>query len=101
YRLWSDLPFLKDRKTYRDYCVPWRIEHIRSRIRENKPKFVVFMGQVYFKYWQAITESSFSQDGGFWIAKSGNTTYVITKHPAARGVTNAYFETIGKYLSQQ
>ena len=35
YGLWSDLPFLKDRKAYRDYCVPWRAEHIRSRIEEH------------------------------------------------------------------
>ena len=35
YDFWSDLPFLKERKTYRDYCVPWRVEHIRTRIEEH------------------------------------------------------------------
>jgi len=103
YRLWSELPFLKDRKTYQDYCVPWRAEHIRSRIKENRPKCVVFMGQGYSAYWQSIAgqNSSFTEKGGYCTACSGDTTYVITKHPAAQGVTNAYFETIGKFLFQK
>lgn len=101
YRLWSGLSFLKNRATYRDYCVPWRVEHIRSRIREYKPRFVVFMGQGYSKYWQDIAGRRFSDEEGFWIANSMGTTYVITKHPAAKGLTNAYFESIGKYLYQK
>jgi len=102
YSLWSDLPFLEDRKIYRDYCVPWRIEHIRSRIKDHKPKFVVFMGQGYSMYWQSIAgqEHLFHDEGGFWVSNSMGTNYIITKHPAAHGVTNSYFETIGKYLSQ-
>ena len=100
YALWSGLPFLKDRSAYRDYCLPWRTEHIRSRINEFKPKVVVFMGQGYSQYWQAIAGQnlSFADKGGFWAASSERTTYVITKLPAAQGVTNAYFATIGKYL---
>ncbi len=101
YRLWSDLPFLKDRKTYRVYCVPWRVEHISARIKEYKPKFVVFMGQGYTNYWHTIVDRNFTDEGGFWSANSGDTTYVITNHPAAQGVTNAYFESIGKFLSQK
>lgn len=99
YGLWSDLPFLMDRKTYRDYCVPWRVEHIRSKIKEHKPKFVVFMGQGYSDYWHSIVGRNFTDIGGFWTANSAGTTYVITKHPAAQGVTNSYFETVGKFLS--
>lgn len=102
YNLWSSLPFLKDRSTYRDYCVPWRIEHIRSRIKEYKPKVVVFMGQVYSNYWQMIAgrDLNFIEKGGFWAASSEGTTYIITKHPAAHGVTNAYFESISYFLQQ-
>src|SRR5690606_8834650 len=54
YNLWSSLPFLKDRKTYRDHCVTWRAEHIRTRIEEYKPKVVVFMGTGYLDYWHSI-----------------------------------------------
>lgn len=58
------------------------------------------MGQGYSQYWQAIAGQnlSFADKGGFWAASSEHSTYIITKHPAAQGVTNAYFETIGKYL---
>ena len=102
YDFWSDLPFLKERKTYRDYCVPWRAEHIRSRIEEHRPKIVVFMGHGYFDYWKSIAGQDFKFDekGGFWARSSGGTTYVISKHPAAKGVTNAYFENIGIFLSE-
>jgi len=100
YHLWSDLPFLKDRTTYRSYCAPWRMEHIRSRINEYKPKAVVFMGQGYSQYWQAISgqNDTYGDKGGFWALISGRTTYVITKHPSAQGVTNNYFESIGDFL---
>ncbi|MCM1564345.1 MAG: hypothetical protein NC238_00050 [Dehalobacter sp.] len=102
YNLWSSLPFLKDRKTYRDYCVPWRAEHIRTRIEEYKPKVVVFMGQGYSDYWHTIAgqKSSFTDKGGFLAANSEDTKYIITKHPAAFGITNAYFETIGNFFYQ-
>lgn len=100
YPLWSKLPFLKDRSTYRDYCVPWRAAHISTRIKEHNPRFVVFLGQGYCKYWQTIADRNFTDDGGFWSANLRGTTYVITKHPAAQGVTNAYFEKIGIFLSQ-
>ena len=100
YGLWSDLPFLKDRKSYRDYCVPWRVEHIRFRIEEHKPKFVVFMGQGYFDFWKSIAGQGlkFDEKDGFWARSSGGTTYVITKHPAAHGVTTAYYENVGRFL---
>ncbi len=102
YNLWSGLHFLRDRKTYREYCVSWRAEHIRSRIKDHKPKVVVFMGQVYSDYWHTIAGRNliFTDKGGFWAGSSEDTIYIITKHPASRGVTNAYFETIGKFLNQ-
>jgi hypothetical protein len=102
YGLWSGLPFLRDRQTYRENCVSWRAEHIKSRIKEYKPKAVVFMGQVYSDYWHTISGSNldFIEQGGFWATSSEATTYIISKHPAAYGVTNGYFETIGKLLQQ-
>jgi len=98
YNLWSGLPFLRDRQTYRENCVSWRAEHIRSRIKEYKPKAVVFMGQVYSDYWHTISGRNliFTDKGGFWAGSSEGTTYIITKHPTAHGVTNAYFESIGE-----
>lgn len=102
YNRWSTLHYLKDRNTYKDYCLPCRIKHIQSRIEKFKPKVVVFMGQVYSNYWHTIAGSnvSFTDEGGFWVDHSERTIFIITKHPAAHGVTNEYFETIGDYLFQ-
>jgi len=40
YNEWSKLPYLLDRKKYLEYCIPWRCEHIHSRIKEYKPKII-------------------------------------------------------------
>ena len=60
---------------------------------------MVFMGQVYFGYWKSIAgqDLKFNNKGGFWAANSGITTYVFTKHPASQGITNDYFENVGKF----
>lgn len=102
YNLWSSLPFLKDRNSYRDFCLPWRIEHIRLRIKEYRPKVVVFMGQVYSTYWYAIVghSANFVDQGGFSVDISDGTIYIITNHPAAFGVTNVFFQSIGVFLGQ-
>ncbi|NLB17224.1 MAG: hypothetical protein GX825_00440 [Syntrophomonadaceae bacterium] len=101
YNSWSSLPFLKDRNVYRDYCIPWRTKHLQLRIMQHKPKVVVFMGQVYSTYWQTIAGQhlDFVDIGGFQADNFAGTLYVITKHPAAYGVTNAYFEEIGDFIS--
>ena len=72
------------------------------KIEEYKPKVVVFMGQGYSDYWHTIAgqKSSFTDKGGFLAANSEDTKYIITKHPAAFGITNAYFETIGNFFYQ-
>lgn len=102
YEQWSNLSFLKSRSSYRDYCIPWRCEHIRSQINIHKPKVVVFFGLNYFQYWQDIAgkSSNFQNKGGYYSCKSDNTLYLFAKHPAARGITNAYFESIGSYINQ-
>lgn len=100
YRDWSDIPFLKDRIAYREFCVPWRSEHIRSQIGIYKPKVVVFLGKTYYESWQTIAGRSltFLDNGGYWTGHSESTIFIIAKHPAATGITNAYFETIGSYI---
>jgi len=38
----------------------------------------------------------FHKQKGFGAAKSGGVLYLIVNHPAARGITNAYFENVGE-----
>jgi len=104
YDQWSDLPFLKSRKTYTEYCIPLRCDHIRSQIIKYQPRFVIFFGfgKSYKKYWHSIAGKSvhFLDKGDFFSYKSDKTLYIIAKHPAARGISNAYFESIGTYINQ-
>jgi len=97
---WTSLKFLKNRKIYRDYCIPWRVKHLQSRIYSYKPKIVVFMGLSYFNYWQTIAGQSmrFTDQGGYWTGQADGIRFVISQHPVAHGVTNAYFEMIGSYI---
>ncbi len=55
------------------------------------PGLWCFWGRAIVCYRQTIADRNFTDDGGSWSGNSGGTTYVITKHPAAQGVTNAYF----------
>ena len=100
YNQWSTLSYLKDRKAYREYCIPRRIDHIQTQIKIHLPKVVVFFSTSYTPYWQQIAGKavSFQDKEGFSLGKSASTTFVICKHPAARGIPNAYFEKIGLYL---
>lgn len=99
YDRWSNLPFLKNRSNYRDYCIPWRCEHIKSRINTYQPKLVVFLGLSYSQYWEAIAAPNiFENMGDFKAAKSQTALFIIAKHPSTKGITNSYFESIGSYI---
>jgi len=97
----SRLPILETRDKYSQACVPFRSAHIRKRISEHKPDAVVFYSISYREFWEDITgfELEKHKNGDFYIGKDDNSLYVITKHPATIGVTNSYFEDIGKNIS--
>ncbi len=96
YDQWSDLPYLQNRKAYIEHCFPWRCDHIHSQIRTYYPKLIVFFGKSYYPFWQHIAGNQvvFIDKGGYLMGNSGNTIFVISKHPAARGVTNAYLRIL-------
>lgn len=100
YDEWSSLPYLKNRKIYKNLCSPLRCEHLHSQINIYQPKAVVFMGSSYSKYWQSIMghDVVVQDKGGFGAAQLGKTLFVIAKHPAARGIENNYFENIGWFI---
>ena len=100
YSRWSTLPFLKKRKAYVGYCIPWRCEYIRAKINLHRPKYVIFLGTSYLQYWKDIAGQNifFEKFDNFQVARSQTTLFLISKHPSARGITNAYFESIGAYI---
>jgi len=100
YNQWSSIPFLATRKSYFEVCSPQRIAHIRECIREIHPQIVIFYGKGYHSIWQTIAgrEVKFQDQGGFLVGKNFPTTYLIIKHPSARGTSYAYFENVGAFL---
>jgi hypothetical protein len=94
------LPYLADRNIYHHASLEQRIEHLTQRINKQGPQVVIFYGLSYREHWQAIAEVDFSPVlNGVFTARKGSSLFVMTKHPAARGVTNEYFHQIGKMIS--
>ncbi|MHC5743477.1 MAG: hypothetical protein ACYTXT_16445 [Nostoc sp.] len=105
YNEFSQLPFLSTRQTYEDYCVETRINHIRQRIQEHKPKAVVFYGRAFKYFWRKITENitnieftkpSESSLEDFFISRNNQTLFVMAKFP--RALPNEYFHNIGRAI---
>ena len=73
-----------------------RISHIRERLREHQPRFVVMYGAS--QKWQELTGRYVAADD---IAKVGSTLMVRTKHPTSRGSTNQHWQDLGDKLRAQ
>lgn len=102
YGEWSSLPYLNTRKSYRAYCLPKRIRFLQQRILDCQPRHVIFYGSGYATYWEAIADTKFQpiEVGNFqaYVGKKSGTRFVMTVHPAARGITYEYFEKIGELI---
>jgi len=97
----SGLPYLADRETYRQHCLQFRSAHLRKRIREYRPATVIFYGLSYCEYWQEITGIDFLEEpDGVYTGRDNSTLFVVTKHPAATGVTNEYFHRVGRVIQR-
>ena len=96
----SNLPILANRKKYLEEVSATRIRHIHSRIAEHHPSLILFYGLGYMNYWCEIAGVSFEMRGtdAFYASRIGSTVVVVSKHPAARGITNEYFHKIGIWL---
>ena len=95
----SQLHYLSDRLKYKKWCLKSRIEHLRNRINQYKPKVVVFYSLGYYKYWQEIIGIDLLQEAdNIHTGYNETTFFVITKHPATKGVTNEYFHQVGKLI---
>lgn len=96
----SGLSYLKDRQTYHEMVRPQRIAHIRALITQFQPRGVIFYGMQYQQWWQEIAGVQFKsiEVAGFKaeIARNTYTTFMSIAHPTTRGITNAYFEAVGK-----
>lgn len=105
YANYSSLETLQNRQTYTDKIAPIRVRYLKNKITSFKPRQVVFFG-VDFKYqlyWNEIADVTFKRlTGGsysYLIADSKDTRFVISLHPAAKGIKNDYFCQSGQVLA--
>jgi hypothetical protein len=98
----SGLTQLADRKSAQRYYAPRRVAHIHQQIREYSPQVVVFYSLGHRRWWSQIAGLSFerTEPQGWYQGISRNTLFLVTRHPAAHGVTNAYFESVGQMIRE-
>lgn len=96
----SRLPYLKNRDAYKEFCVKPRVANLRRRLKQHRPRAVVFYGLSYLSEWQAIAETDFLPSAnGLLTGQNGSMIFVVTKHQVAKGVTNDYFHQVGNLVS--
>jgi hypothetical protein len=94
------IPAISTRDRYRDGVRPQRIKAIRERIEKHRPALVVFYGIGYGEDWEEIIGRRFTPKNGerFKTASNGTTRFALAQHPVAKGVSNADFEAIGRWI---
>lgn len=105
YGAWSSLPTLRDRAAYLEHYAPRRAEHLRRRIEEYRPADVVFAGLDgrYQPWWKAISgvpmERREVEGQTVRAGSDAHTLFVVTPHPVAWGLTNAFFHCVGTTIA--
>jgi hypothetical protein len=114
YPAYSLLPELRTRKRYMKHFARPRAEHLKARIQEHTPAFVVFYGinPWHKAWWQFIADVELARvnidaakypDARYYIGDNGRTVFAMSIHPTARvkGVGKDYFATIGKAIADR
>jgi hypothetical protein len=86
----SGIDGLSSRRDYLETYKSERIEALRKLIGEYKPKYVICYSLSYQEDWQQLTDSSFIEVNPrrLYLAKDGDTTFAITPHSVAQGLSN-------------
>jgi hypothetical protein len=98
----SRLPYLASRAAYTEHVRPARVAQLAASVAEYQPKAVVFYGLQYLPSWEAIAGTELratSVPGTRAFARDG-TLYLATRHPAATGMSNAYFHSVGLMIRE-
>jgi hypothetical protein len=94
---YSALPYLRSRESYRGKMLEKRIAHLQERIRQYRPRLVLFYSFSYRNHWEEIAGVDFTpvDNEDFYLARDENQTFVIIKHPVVIGLSNEYFHRVG------
>ena len=84
--------------------LPERIATIRARIAEQRPSFVLFYGAgrdpvtrlPYIERWSEIAGVTLEPNA---VVRREGTAYIVTPHPTAHGLTNAFWIDLGRQLA--
>ena len=79
----------RDREAFREE----RIKTIREKILQHQPELVVMYGKSEKPHWEAITGQPFPPAN---FLKMGKSKIVFTTHPVTHGLTNSYWEELGR-----
>ena len=106
YSGWSKLPWLQNRDSYTFRVRAACEKEIRGRIQQHQPEVVIFYGLELpgdvslLPSWSSIAgghfEQSFPDERILLTRQKQNTTFYVTRHPAAE--SDDYFRKIGEFL---
>jgi hypothetical protein len=97
----SKIQCLTSRRAYVEQVMPERVLHLKSKIAQYRPKVVVLYGKTYRDYQKEVAGVEFSRRNGVKVGRNKDTLFLLIKHPNAKGVTNAYFDRIGKMIRRE
>ncbi len=104
YKDHSQLDYLVDRRQYGQHCAEMRVNGLRQLVETHQPAVVVFysLHSWYKPRWEQIAGLAFEmhqiENRDFLIGQNQKTVFAITTHPAAKGITNSYFQQVGKSI---
>jgi len=87
----NNLGIPRDRESFRQK----RIDVIRERLRQNRPKLIIMYGTAQRQSWESIAGQSFPPEN---VLVSHNSILALTPHPVKHGLSNAYWEELGQKL---
>jgi hypothetical protein len=98
YNEWSDLPQLQSRTRYQSYFMLVRAARLQQRIKQNRPKVVVFYGSSLHRIWAMVARGEWSQaiNGSLMGMGRDGISFYVTRHPRAE--TDEYFREVGRFL---
>jgi len=88
----NNLGVFRDRQLFLDE----RMRTIRNKIERYQPRFVLMYGTGQRSAWENIAGCPLPPSDN--IARPRGTTFALAPHPVSRGMTNRYWEDLGRRM---
>lgn len=105
YHEWSDLNCLVSRKDYLKIVAPIRLNYLKSKIEQNKPKAIILYGRKMMKYWNELVRVDIKNTcekihvgkQHYFHIKNDNTNFFQIQH-SSMGVPDKMWLEIGQII---